>query len=186
MGQAVFLKTTNGYANMDIDCDGNQSRDDGRCTDSGDTQSQTSFKDTVASFGVAGVDDLDANVHPYVVFGNVGDYSPTFEPADHGIKPLSVMAVVCGDQLIYGVWGDENGDDGAKPVVGEASLSLATACFGTSMTGDNGYDGTDVLYIAFTGDDAVPGKGADWGADNFDDFEASISDIGDMLIQRLS
>lgn len=171
---------------MDIDCDGNQSRDDGRCTHHGDTQSETAFKDTVQSYGVDGVEDLDANVHPYIVFGNVGDYSPTFDPTAYGIEPLSVMAVVCANQLIYGVWGDENGDDDPQPLVGEASLALATACFGTGMTGDAGYDGTDVLYVAFTGDEAVPGEAANWGADNYDDFEASIEGIGDRLVQRLA
>ena len=50
-------------------------------------------------------------------------------------------------------------------MVGEASIAMATACFGTSMNGNNGHDETDVLYIAFPGADAVPGSsGADWGA----------------------
>lgn len=88
---------------MDIDCDGTQGgpADDGRCGSSDDTQSQTSFKDTVASYG-KGPDDLDAKIHPYVVFGNVGSKEnwATFNPEDHGIKPLSLMAVVCGDKLV--------------------------------------------------------------------------------------
>lgn len=83
------------------------------------------------------------------------------------------------------MWGDTNGDDG-PPLVGEASLSLATACYGQSVNGDNGHDQSDVLYIAFTGDDAVPGSSADWEASNFDEFESSIASIGDKLIQRLS
>lgn len=54
------------------------------------------------------------------------------------------------------------------------------------MTGDNGHDPDDVLYIAFTGGDAVPGKnGADWAAKNYDDFESSIQGLGDELIQRI-
>lgn len=86
---------------------------------------------------------------------------------------------------IYGVWGDTNGDDDI-PLVGEASISLATACYGDSITGDNGHDETDVLYVAFTGDEAVPGTSADWKADNYHDFEASIQNLGDELIKRLS
>ena len=70
--------------------------------------------------------------------------------------------------------------------MGEASLSLATACYGDSVNGNNGYDGTDVLYVAFTGDEAVPGESANWEADNYDDFEASIQNLGDELINRLS
>ena len=71
-------------------------------------------------------------------------------------------------------------------MVGEASISLATACYGTGVNGNAGHDQADVLYIAFTGSDAVPGaNGADWGADNYDDFAASISALGDKLIARI-
>ncbi|KAI0139033.1 glycoside hydrolase family 75 protein [Hypoxylon sp. NC0597] len=188
--QVIYITGNNGqFANMDIDCDGTQgsAADDGRCGNSGDTQSITSFADTVRGYG-KGVRDLDANIHPYVVFGNVGSKAgfTEFNPQDHGVEPLSVMAVVCGDKLIYGVWGDENGDDGEKSVVGEASISLATACFGKSMNGNNGHDENDVLYIAFTGKDAVPGKnGAKWDAKNYDEFESSIQGLGDKLIQRI-
>ncbi|KAI1335849.1 glycoside hydrolase family 75 protein [Xylariaceae sp. FL0016] len=187
----IYLQGTSGaLADMDIDCDGTAGgpADDGRCGNSQDTQSGTSFQDTLAGYG-KGVDNLDAKIHPYVVFGNVGSSANwnTFDPQDHGIEPLSLMAVVCGDKLIYGVWGDENGDDGDKPMVGEASISLATACFGTSMTGDNGHTDTDVLYIAFKGKDAVPGAdGAKWDAQSYDEFEASIEDLGNSLIKGIS
>jgi len=85
---------------MDIDCDGKQGGpgEDGRCGSSSDTQSQTSFKDTVAEYG-AGIDDLNAKVHSYVVFGNEGT-NPSFKPDKYNIKPLSVMAVVCGNKLV--------------------------------------------------------------------------------------
>ena len=88
---------------MDIDCDGLQhgEGDDGRCGNSDDTQSETAFKDTVAQYS-NGVEDLNAYVHDYVVFGNYGtaDGYTTFDPEEHDVKPLSVMAVVCGDQLV--------------------------------------------------------------------------------------
>ena len=89
----------------------------------------------------------------------------------------------------YGVWGDENGNDGDAPMVGEASIGLATACFGTSMNGNNGHDQNDVLYLAFPGTEAetVPGaKRAAWGANNFNDFHASIKAMGDNLIKRIT
>lgn len=87
---------------------------------------------------------------------------------------------------IYGVWGDENGTDGSKSMVGEASISLATACYGKSINGNSGHDETDVLYIAFPGSEAVPGaNGAAWGASSYDAFEKSIQAKGDQLIQRL-
>ncbi|KAI3335184.1 chitosanase [Ustulina deusta] len=187
----IYQQGTGGaLADMDVDCDGVQGSpaDDGRCGNSGDTQSVTSFADTVRGYGRPGVDDLDANIHPYVVFGNVGAKPGyvNFDPAAHGVRPLSVVAVVCGDQLIYGIWGDENGDDGDKAVIGEASISLATACFGQGITGNNGHEETDVLYIAFQGSDAVPGAdGAKWDAADFDEFEASIQSLGDKLVSRL-
>lgn len=188
--KVIYLTGKNGqFANMDIDCDGTQGgpADDGRCGKSSDTQSITSFADTVRGYG-KGVRDLDAKIHPYVVFGNVGGKAgfKSFDPQKHGIEPLSVMAVVCGDKLIYGIWGDENGADGQKSVVGEASISLATACYGKKIAGNNGHDENDVLYLAFTGKDAVPGKnGAKWDAKNYDEFESSIQALGDKLIQRI-
>ncbi|KAI8628286.1 chitosanase [Xylariaceae sp. FL1651] len=187
----IYLQGTGGaLADMDIDCDGTQGSpaDDGRCGSSGDTQSITAFADTVAGYG-QGVQDLDANIHPYVVFGNFGSKPgfTNFDPQDFGVEPLSVMAVVCGDKLIYGIWGDENGDDGDKAMIGESSISLATACFGTGITGDNGHEETDVLYIAFQGSGAVPGAdGARWDAANFDEFEASIAGLGDSLISQIT
>ncbi len=96
------------------------------------------------------------------------------------------MAVVCGDKLVYGVWGDTNGDDG-PPVVGEASISLATECFGTGITGNNGHDQNDVLYIAFPGSVAdTVNKNASWGAKDFATFEKSIEKLGNKLINKLS
>ncbi|KAF7552215.1 hypothetical protein G7Z17_g4449 [Cylindrodendrum hubeiense] len=181
----IYIQGRNGsLPNMDIDCDGIQGSDadDGRCESSDDTQSMTSFKDTVEGYRT-GQKDLDSNIHPYVVFGNEGTKKnwPTFDPQDYGIEPLSIIAV------IYGIWGDENGDDGDESMVGEASVSLATACFGKEMNGNNGYDGDDVLYIAFPGTDAVPGaKGALWKADDYDAFEASITAQGDKLIARIA
>lgn len=104
----VYLQSTGGrLANMDIDCDGIQGgpADDGRCGDSSDTQSITAFADTVNSYGT-GQRDLDANAHPYVVFGNDGSRPNwrTFDPQSVGVEPLSVMAVVCNNQLVRFVY----------------------------------------------------------------------------------
>ena len=100
----VYLQGKDGQlVNMDIDCDGEQGSraDDGRCGSSEDTQSVTSFQNVVSSYS-NGVRDLDANLHPYVVFGNTGTKKdwPIFDPTKHGIEPLSVIAVVCDDQLV--------------------------------------------------------------------------------------
>jgi hypothetical protein len=175
---------------MDIDCDGAQAtpNDDGRCGSSTDTQSITSFQSTVASYGAPGR-DLDANLHTYVVLGNEASRGgwKTFDPREVGVEPLSIVAVVCGDRLVYGVWGDTNGDDGDHPMVGEASIALATACFGGDVSGNNGHDEADVLYIAFAGEDAVPGqRGANWSATDWQTFEGSLEEQGNRLVQRLT
>lgn len=95
------------FANMDVDCDGLQTGPvDGRCKSSTDTQSETAFMDTVQQYSKAQGDyirDLNANFIPYVVFGNYGKKKgyTNFHPTKYGVKPLSVMAVVCGDQLVW-------------------------------------------------------------------------------------
>ncbi|KAM3515627.1 hypothetical protein MY11210_000805 [Beauveria gryllotalpidicola] len=175
---AIFLKSDGAYDNMDIDCDG-VNRSAGACADDKTGQDQTAFMDTVKTYGIP---DLDANLHPYVVFGNA-EANPTFVPQDNDIRPLSVMAVICNDQLHYGIWGDVNGG----VLTGEASLSMAKLCFPNEpLSGDNGHDAKDVMYIAFTGNDTVPGKdGADWSASNTSDFAKSIKSLGDKLVDRL-
>jgi len=97
-----------------------------------------------------------------------------------------IRLIVQSDSFqFYGIWGDENGDDGPKAVIGEASISMATLCFGNSVNGNSGHSDNDVLYIAFTGKDAVPGASAAWDADSATQFESSISSLGDKLIQRI-
>lgn len=80
---------------MDIDCDG-ANNSAGACSNDPSGQGETAFKDTVQSFGI---EDLDANIHPYVVFGNEGA-DPSFSPEQFGMQPLSVMAVVCNNQVV--------------------------------------------------------------------------------------
>ncbi|KAJ9299373.1 CAZyme family GH75 [Paecilomyces variotii] len=162
---------------MDVDCDG-ANNTSGRCDDDPSGQGETAFKPIVQSYGIP---DLNANVHSYIVFGNEGAI-PSFNPRAHGMKPLSVMAVICNNQLFYGVWGDTNGGVDT----GEASISLATACFPHgNITADNGHQAHDVLYLGFTGSSAVPGKkGARWKARGFEDFEASLARIGDRLVRK--
>ncbi|KAM0263151.1 hypothetical protein ACHAQJ_001304 [Trichoderma viride] len=176
---AIFLKGSNGnYDNMDIDCDG-ANNSAGACSNDPSGQGQTAFQDTVQNFGI---EDLDANIHPYVVFGNEGA-SPSFAPQDHGMQPLSVMAVVCNNQVFYGIWGDTNGFTST----GEAAISLGELCFpDEGLNGDNGHDPKDVLYIGFTDPQAVLGANdANWSAGNTADFEDSIKSLGDSLVASL-
>ncbi|KAL2270746.1 hypothetical protein VTJ83DRAFT_117 [Remersonia thermophila] len=194
----IYLQGRHGaLVNMDVDCDGHGGTpaDDGRCQAalSPDIQNATSFSDLVASYG-RGIKDLNPYVHPYVVFGNEKGTRQrkgwrAFDPSKYGMKPLSVMVAVCpgGDKVAYGVWGDTNGDDDEKPMVGEASLALATMCGGKSVNGNNGIDQDEVLYVGFVGDEAVPGPdGADWTAMDPDAFEKSIAPIGDALVKKVT
>ena len=195
---------------MDIDCDGLQNGGDGRCH--GTNQDITAFQDLVKQYSqlTTYTSDLNPNYIPYVVFGNECEgecpsgYTP-FDPKSFGVQPLSVMAVVCNGQLVslhrfppvhflsnhflcqvFGVWGDTNGDDGA-PLIGEASLALATQCFGKSMNDNNGHPQDDVLYIAFPGSVADTVKQhAHYAATSYSDFEASIQDLGNQLVAKLT
>ncbi|KAM5433474.1 hypothetical protein MferCBS31731_007111 [Microsporum ferrugineum] len=162
----------------DVDCDG-ANRSKGDCANDLTGQGQTTFKDELASYGI---DDLDSNLHSYVVFGNEGK-KPSYLPSDSGIEPLSVIAVVCNNRLFYGIWGDTNGNTDT----GEVSISLAQACFPENhLTGNNGHEAHDVLFVAFEGEDAKPGiDGADWKADNFSTFEESLAPIGDRMVAKI-
>ena len=66
-------------------------------------------------------------------------------------------------------------------------MALGKLCFpNENLSGNNGHDPKDVLYIGFTGNQAVPGKsGANWKAKNTADFEASIKALGDKLVASL-
>ncbi|KAL7805623.1 glycoside hydrolase family 75 protein [Trichoderma gracile] len=173
---AIFLKGSSGnYDNMDVDCDGADDKA-GDCSNDPTGFGETAFKDAVQSYGIP---DLNANIHPYVVVNE----KPFFDGQQY-IKPLSVMAIVCNNQVWYGIWGDTN----TEPTTGEASISLAQLCFPNEhLNGDFGHGAKDVLYIGFIGDDTVPGKnGAKWNAQNVSEFEASIKSLGDRLVQGLN
>ncbi|KAH8887955.1 hypothetical protein GQ53DRAFT_264981 [Thozetella sp. PMI_491] len=42
--------------------------------------------------------------------------------------PLSVIAVVTSKKLVFVIWGDDNGNEYNKPLIGETSIALARAC----------------------------------------------------------
>ncbi|OAL65288.1 chitosanase [Trichophyton rubrum] len=124
-------------ADMDVDCDGIK-RSKGACANDPSGQDQTAFKHEVPRYGI---EDLDSNKHAYVVLGTQGS-EPSYMPSASNVESLSVVAV------FYGVWGDTNGGTD----VGEASVSLAHTCFPDEhLSGDNGHEKRDVLYVAFVG-----------------------------------
>lgn len=147
-------------------------------------QPQTAFKHLVQAYGI---DDLDSHIHTFIVLGNdnspeEGDGGEAFDPTSVGIQPLSVVAIVCNDKLLYGVWGDINGGK----VTGEASLSIGQMCFpNEGINGNTGHAEHDVLYVAFTGEEAVPGPSANWKAATREEFEESLTEVGDRLVAGL-
>lgn len=184
----MYLKdvTKEGFADMDIVCDGA-----GACEGDGSFQGETAFMDQVAELSGGAVTNLNAFEHTFVVFGNdnkckddLDDCDPNkeaFDPQSIGVQPLSVVAVVCGEQLVYGVWGDVNGGI----VTGEASISLARKCFpDETIDGGHGHEQHDVLYIAFPGDEAVA-RDAAWDAHNAEAFEASLEAIAQPFVDAI-
>ncbi|GJN94318.1 hypothetical protein Rhopal_007392-T1 [Rhodotorula paludigena] len=129
-------------SNMDIDCDGSEGTT-GPCASDQSFLGDTAFQDDQGS-------NIDAQSVQYVVI-NQGD---AFEPTQHNIEPLSVVAVVCNGKLTYGVWADTN----ALGSMGEASVYLGRVCYGSQINGNYGHSEADVLYIAFPGgkDKTVP------------------------------
>lgn len=99
----IYLQGPGKMANMDVDCDGDQGgpEDDGRCDDSSTTIPETAVRDVIEGYNV-GIRDLNPHEHSFVVFGNSGakkDWA-TFDPQSVGIEKSSIMAVVCGDQMV--------------------------------------------------------------------------------------
>ncbi|KAF7533015.1 hypothetical protein G7054_g7435 [Neopestalotiopsis clavispora] len=169
----IYIQGKNGlFANMDIDCDGvSRQPNSGRCGVNPTDQGVTAMRDTIRGYAITGLTDLDTYVHPYVVFGNSGTnpHNVPFEPRDVGVLPLSIMLITCG------IWGDTNGGERDASYVGEASLAAGELTFGNAVNGTVSHEPNDVLYIAFTGSTAVPGRGgAAWAATTKENFAASI------------
>ncbi|KAK6544696.1 hypothetical protein TWF694_001382 [Orbilia ellipsospora] len=169
----VYLSGQNSLGDMDVDCDGAHN-----CGGlSGDFQGGTSFDDILS--GSYGIKTLDASIHQFSVLGTCHlDLQGT-------IQPLAFVAVVCNNQLFYSVWGDTNGCDDNE-FTGEASISLAQMCFPSEgLNGNNGHEDRDVLYLAFTGSDAVVGpSNANWKATSPSDFQNSLKAFGDSILTK--
>lgn len=133
LSRAVFWT-----ADLDIDCDGKVSPQCNAMTDPW-FMNQTAATD---SHG----DPLDAATLPFVV---VPGRSTRFDYRAAGLAMGSVVAVVHGDELVYGVLGDV----GPTAYIGEASYRMAELL---GIDPDPRIGGTEdpVSYIAFTGDDA--------------------------------
>lgn len=127
---AVFWK-----ADLDVDCDGKMTAKCSLATDP-DYMNQTAATDSMG-------DPLDAAALPFVVVPGV---STRWSYRTAGLRMGSVVAVIYGDHLEYGVLGDV----GPVAAIGEASYRMAELL---TIDPDPRTGGTaaEVAYIAFTG-----------------------------------
>ena len=132
-------------ADMDIDCDGKTTT---TCNSSTDPayQNQTAATDSQGN-------PLDAAALPYVVIPQNGT---RFNYTNAGLKMGSVVAVIYGGKIEYGILGDT----GPLNIIGEASYAMAK---NLGINPDPKVGGVDkgVTYIAFTGTTAVVKKKED-------------------------
>jgi len=125
-------------ADLDIDCDG-------KTTPQCNSTTDPSYMDQTAATDSMG-DPLDAAALPFVV---IPGRSTRFDYDAAGLRMGSVVAVVFGDRLEYGVLGDV----GPAAIIGEASYRMAEL-LGIDPDPSTGGAAAGVAYIAFTGDAA--------------------------------
>ncbi len=86
----------------------------------------------------------------------------------------------------YGSRGDANGNDGARSVVREASLSIARPCFGDRVI--HGHGSPVVTYVAFKGNKTALGKdGAAWLAKSSEELQndPKFNKLEDELLREV-
>lgn len=120
-------------ADLDIDCDGRKTRACNRKTDP--------YFLPETAFQTSRGEPLDSAALPYVV---VPGPSKVWDYRMSGLTGGSVVAVVHGDRVRYGVIGDT----GPTGIVGEASYAMAKA-LGIDPDPTTGGADSDVTYIAF-------------------------------------
>ena len=130
-------------SDLDVDCDGGQST---TCKNDPDYQSETA---AVTSTGKP----LNASTPPYVV---IPQSSNGFNYKTAGLKMGSVVAVIYGSKVAYGILGDV----GPAGVIGEASYAMAQQ-LGMNPSPTSGGVDSGVTYIAFTGTSAAVTKNED-------------------------
>lgn len=132
-------------ADMDIDCDGIVTP---RCN----KRTDQAFQPGTAAESSTGT-ALKADELPYVVVPSV---SSRFNFEKAGIELGTVVMVISGDKIEYGIIGDT----GPEAIIGEASYAMAKSL---GIDPDPSTGGTDgpVLYIAFKGKAAVVRKNED-------------------------
>ncbi len=147
-------------ADMDIDCDGQESAECNKETDPW-FQSATSGTDSNG-------DPLDSATLPFVV---IPLKSTRFDYSKHGLKHGSVVMVIYKGKYEFGVFGDL----GPSAIIGEASYAMAKK-LGINPDPSVGGTSSGVTYIAFTGTTAVASK--------LEDHDAAVQ-IGETRARQL-
>ncbi len=147
-------------ADMDIDCDGQQTTQCNKGTDPA-YQPQTSFEQSDGK-------PLNAYALPYVV---VPLQSTRFDYEAENIRPGALAIVIFNGELNYGAFGDEGPDN----IIGEASYAMANS-LGIDPDPSTGGVDTGVTYIVFTGAGAVVSP--------IENHQAAVN-LGQTLVQQL-
>lgn len=148
-------------ADLDVDCDGRESDKCNKKADP-DYQAETAAHD---SHG----EPLDAAAVPYVV---VPAPSERWSYKSAGLRAgRSVVAVIHGDRVAYGVIGDV----GPKALLGEASYAMAER-LGLDPDPRRGGAAKGVVYVAFTGEGGEVKKPED---------AAEVQRVGERMARRL-
>jgi hypothetical protein len=130
-------------AGMQIACDGQRTQWCGPDTDPNYTPSTVGKDSTGASFDAARVRYVDVPDHRSTIFSYRS--ADVRMPGDLSGSAGSVVAIIYGDRLSYGVVGDEGGGE----VIGEASYAAAVS-LGIPPDPATGGVNNGVSYIAFT------------------------------------
>ncbi|APR86904.1 secreted protein [Minicystis rosea] len=133
-------------ADLDVDCDGGKGA---ACKADPYYQAETAATDSKGN-------PLDASTLPYVVIPMA---SNGFDYKQAGLKLGSVVAVIYGGKISYGILGDV----GPAGVIGEASYAMAKE-LGINPSPTVGGVDSGVTYVAFTGTSAVVSKKEDHAA----------------------
>ncbi|KAK8069247.1 hypothetical protein PG994_005863 [Apiospora phragmitis] len=186
--------TAGQFSSLTIDCNGKRGgpKDTGLCDRLyNEPAKSTAFQSLVKASRLP-VKDLNPYFHPYVALGDFGDSQRSrsvfvdFDPQDHEVEPLSLVAVLCNGKMLYGLWADTNNDTVPQPLVGQLSVAMAKMCYGEeAVETQQRLDASDLMFLAFTGTQATPGYyGADWGAETPEEFEQGLALLGNKLIKR--
>jgi hypothetical protein len=133
-------------ADLDIDCDGEPS-------DICNVDTDPAFQPDTAARSSTN-EPLDATLVPYVVIPSV---SERYDFTKAGLEMGSVVLIIHGDKIAYGILGDTGPDQ----IIGEASYKMAQLLGIDPDPATGGSSATNILFVAFKGKESVVKKAED-------------------------